>query len=421
MKTLLINTHDTGGAAKACLRLHEGLLQNGINSKVLLNNKTNNEIPETYKITLQAIERSFKTKLSAKAINILKELKLYKAKPDSFLQARPAGLEMFSYPHSDYDITKSELYKQADIINLHWVANFLDYPTFFQKNKKPVVWTLHDQNPFLGLEHYSETIVGIDRNGYPIKRKLSEIEKKKFQEFIEIKKQALNSFDNLTIVTPSIWLGQEAKKSPVFEKFETKIIPYGLNSDIFKPLNKTFCRELLNIPQDKTVLLFVADSISNKRKGFEYLQRAFEQINKNDSILLSIGSKHSSLKQKNNYFELGRISDERLMSIVYSAADVFVIPSLMDNLPNTVLESIMCGTPVIGFPVGGIPDMVQDGENGYLTEEISVPALVKSIEKFLNNPNVFDSEKIRENAVKKYDLSVQATAYINLYKRILMK
>jgi glycosyltransferase involved in cell wall biosynthesis len=107
------------------------------------------------------------------------------------------------------------------------------------------------------------------------------------------------------------------------------------------------------------------------------------------------------------------------MSVVYSAADVFVIPSLMDNLPNTVLESLMCGTPVIGFPVGGIPDMIQNGENGFITEEISVNSLVNTINKFLDNPNCFNKVEIRNNAVKKYDQKVQSKKYIDLFESIL--
>ena len=107
--------------------------------------------------------------------------------------------------------------------------------------------------------------------------------------------------------------------------------------------------------------------------------------------MCAIGVKTNTLKTEDNRIELGIIRDERLMSVVYSAADVFVIPSLMDNLPNTVLESLLCGTPVIGFPVGGILDMVQDGENGYLTNEISVPALVKTLNTYLAAPTIFDN------------------------------
>ncbi len=419
MKPLLINTADRGGAAKACLRLHEGLLQQNINSTVLLKNKTNNQIAETYQISLQAIERTLKTKITTKTLNILKELKLYKPKSDNFISNRPKGLEMFSYPNSKINLLKSDLYQNADIINLHWVADFLDYKSFFQYNKKPVVWTLHDQNPFSGGEHYTEKYLGIDKSGYPIKRIITKTEQNKFAEILKIKKEALSNFDNLHIVALCYWMANEVKQSEVFGKYPVNIIPNGIDSTIFKPRNKAYSRELLNIPQDKKVVLFVADSISNKRKGYVYLERAFEQLKNKDVILCSIGAKSSILKKNKNIIELGHIADELLMSIIYSAADVFVIPSLIDNLPNTVLESIMCGTPVIGFPVGGIPDMIQDGENGYLTKEISVPALVKTISKFLETSNVFDNDTIRKNAVKKYYLQVQANNYIKLYEQIL--
>ena len=419
MNPLLINTYDKYGAATACLRLHEGLLQQNIKSKVLLRNKTNSNIPETYQISLQAIERSLKTKITTKTLNILKELKLYKPKSDNFISNRPEGLEMFSYPNSKINLLKSDLYQNADIINLHWVAEFLDYKSFFQNNKKPVVWTLHDQNPFTGGEHYTEKYLGIDKNGYPIKRNLSNTEKNKFNEIIKIKQDALANVEDLHIVALCNWMANEVKQSEVFGKYPVNIIPNGIDSTIFKPRNKAYSRELLNIPQNKKVILFVADSISNQRKGYVYLERAFEQIKNKDVILCSIGAKSSTLKTNKNVIELGHVSDEMLMSIIYSAADIFVIPSLMDNLPNTVLESILCGTPVIGFPIGGIPDMVQDRENGYLTKEISVQALVETLNKFIETSEMFDNDTIRKNAVKKYDLQVQAKNYIKLYEQIL--
>ena len=136
-------------------------------------------------------------------------------------------------------------------------------------------------------------------------------------------------------------------------------------------------------------------------------------------VLCAIGEKNNNLEAIDNVLELGSIYDEKLMSVAYSAADVFVIPSLMDNLPNTVLESLMCGTPVIGFPVGGIPDMIQDGVNGFITKEISVDSLVETINKFLNNPSCFNKTEIRENAIKKYDQKVQSEKYIDLYTKIL--
>lgn len=138
-------------------------------------------------------------------------------------------------------------------------------------------------------------------------------------------------------------------------------------------------------------------------------------------VLCAIGNKTEALESIDNIIELGPIYDERLMSIAFSAADVFVIPSLMDNLPNTVMESLMCGTPVIGFPIGGIPDMVKDGKNGLIAKEISVNALGETLKTFLNTVDDFERNSIRNEAVKNYDLKIQANSYIDLFESILKK
>lgn len=424
MKIVIVNTYDRGGAANSCKRLHLGLLLAGITSSILLRFKQNN-----WSNSVCFKQPQKKLSLSVKTVNklkrILKELKLNSDKDLSknnealFIKNRIQGLEMFSFPNSDFDINQSEIYKEADIVNLHWVANFLDYKTFFELNKKPVVWTLHDMNPFTGGEHYEETYLGIDELGFPIKRLKSKEEKLFDKKNLKIKMKALSNVANLTIVTPSEWLAEEARKSEVFKGRPVLCIPYGLDSEVFSPRDKNYSRELLNIPIDKKVLLFVADSIDNNRKGFAFLKKAFEQLLDSSLILCAIGNKNTELESIANILELGTINDERLMSVVYSAADVFVIPSLMDNLPNTVLESLMCGTPVIGFPVGGIPDMIQDGVNGFITEEMSVNSLVETLIKFLNNPTCFNEVEIRNNAIIKYDQKVQSKKYIDLFAKIL--
>lgn len=424
MKVLLVNSYDIGGAANACFILHEGLLNQGVESKVLLAHKQKSwQNAFLYKNTQR--KPSIKNKIKSKVIRILKEFKLLKESPvsenDFFLRNRPKGLEWFSFPDSKFDITESELYKEADIINLHWVANFLDYKSFFEKNTKPVVWTLHDMNPFSGGEHYLEEYLGIDEFGFPIKREKSKEELRFAKDNSEMKMQILSKVDNLTIVAPSEWLAKEARKSNVFKEKPVICIPNGLNSEIFTPRDKDYSRELLNIPKGKKVILFVADSLSKNRKGFVFLKRAFEQLPNPNLVLCAIGNKNNNVESSDNILELGLVYDERLMSVVYSAADVFVIPSLMDNLPNTVLESLMCGTPVIGFPVGGIPDMIQDGINGFVTEEISVKSLVKTINKFLNNSSCFNETEIRENALNKYNQKLQSEKYINLFGKILNK
>ncbi|WP_417854999.1 glycosyltransferase [Xanthomarina gelatinilytica] len=422
MKVLIVNTYDRGGAANACLRLHEGLLQEAIDSKVLLRRKE--------KLILKTFEFQ-KTQSSKSKLQILKEKGLLflrvmgilnkpkQSEEQQFLRHREPGLELFSFPNTNLDITSSPLYQEADIINLHWVANFLDYESFFSKNSKPVVWTLHDMNPFTGGEHYQETFLGMNASGNPNKRRISESEKRIFKKNLSVKVKAIQSTPNISVVAPSEWLCMEAQNSKVFNSKPVYCIPYGINSEIFKPRDRNFSRAILNIPKDKKVILFVADSITNHRKGYAYLKQALNFLQDDDVVLCAVGSKKTALESAKNIIELGAIYDERLMSMVYSAADVFVIPSLMDNLPNTVLESLMCGTPVIGFPVGGITDMVQDGDNGLLTKTITSTALLDSIQMFLESMDTFNRERIRENALKKYDLKVQADAYIKLFKTIL--
>lgn len=422
MKVLIVNTFDRGGAGSACLRLHTGLLQAGIDSKVLL--KTNHKkTPKTYILKPQKESVTTFQKIVRKFENALKAFGFLKRKPipekNNFLKNRDRRFEFFSFPDANFDITSSKLYQEADIINLHWVADFLDYKSFFEKNTKPVVWTLHDMNPFTGGEHYEEDYLGIDKSGYPIKRIRSKAEESIFAEIIKIKKRALAGVQNLTIITPSEWLAKEAKKSEVFNSFPIHCIPNGLDSEFFKPRNKSFSRELLNIPKDKKVILFVADSISNNRKGFVFLKEAFQQMQMNDVLLCAIGNKTEALESTGNIIELGPINDERLMSVAFTAADVFVIPSLMDNLPNTVIESLMCGTPVIGFPTGGITEMVQRGVNGLLANEISVNALNETLNDFLITIDTFDRDRIRRDAIRKYDLKVQAKSYIHLFENIL--
>ena len=423
MNILLVNTYPFGGAARACIRLHQGLLQqNDLQSKILFKMRKGKMPPESY-----IFEGSppFAKRMQAKTRRILSEFKLMSSDPetpeDIFLKNRNHSLETFSFPNSPFDLTQSELYQQADLINLHWVADFLDFESFFSKNNKPVVWTLHDMNAFAGGEHYEERYQGINEQGYPLPRILTTEEKNWHKKIIDLKKNALSNVNNLHIVSPSKWLKDASQNSELFQNLPHQVIPYGIPTRTYQPRNQMFSRELFDLPKDKIILLFVSDALHNTRKGFAFLQKALDNLTNKDVVLCAIGKQRSEEPETAQKRNLGIIQDELLMSVAYSAADAFIIPSLEDNLPNTVLESLACGTPVIGFPTGGIVDMVQDGENGYLCPEISVPALSKTIKKFIENPDIFDREKIRTNALNKYELKIQAQAYQNLYQEILTK
>ena len=427
MKILIVNTYSQGGAANACIRLHEGLLNIGVDSKLLFRVKLKN-VPQSYSFEETQIPYKGWQKKWFKWKYLLKELIPYSLRKhifsdEHYLKTRHSSLEHFSFPSSNYDITRSTLYREADIINLHWVAEFLNFDTFFKINTKPVIWTLHDMNPFSGGEHYVESRIGLDSEGNYISRKISSLEKDLFQSIISLKVKALENIEGLNIVAPSQWLCAEARESKVFRDFPVHNIPYGLDSNTFRLYDQQVARDILQIETDKPIILFVSDKIDSERKGIKYLIQALERIDPDRCILCVVGATNG-LNFENVKCELhllGHVKDERIMSLCYNAADLFIIPSLMDNLPNTVLESLMCGTPVVGFRIGGIPDMVIDGQNGQLVDELSPVALANTISHVLNNLKKFDRDTISSNAISKYSLNIQAENYLELFEEILNK
>lgn len=421
MKVLIVNTFDKGGAASACMRLHKGLLREGIDAKVLLKHKEKS-LDRTYELGSVKREGSFFSRVIHKILHKLNTYGIFKArvfKDREFKNMRLKQLELFTFPYSDFDITTSPLYKEADIINLHWVAGLIDYKSFFEKNTKPVVWTLHDMNPFTGGEHYEEKIIGMDGLGYPVIREIQDFEKEMFKRILHIKQSSLSKVNNLHIVSLCQWMSKEVGNSGLFKNYPLSLIPNGIDSSIFFPRDVNNCRNDLGIPKDKLVVLFVADAINNYRKGFEFLEHALSVLKRENVVLCAVGKNRNKKNTSCDIIELGKITDENTMSMVYSAADVFVIPSLMDNLPNTVLESLHCGTPVIGFPVGGIIDMVKNEENGLIAEDISSASLLNVIKKFINLKSSFNREHISEQAKRKYSLEIQAKSYIKLFKSML--
>jgi glycosyltransferase involved in cell wall biosynthesis len=411
MRIVQVGTNLSGGAAKAMLRLSIAIQNLGIDSVIISKNEIFKKA-QSYNI-IEKIKRKLIT------INIKDDWEL-EVLNNQLNRARTEGLEMTSLPLSAFDLTKYPEYASTDIIHLHWVSELLDWPTFFHKNRKPVVWTLHDKNPFSGIEHYDNSFLGIHKNGEPKFREKSNHEIELSEKWLNLKREVLKKRKcEIYVVSPSAWLLNESLKSDLFSGFPHSLIANGLDETIFINHNKAESRRFFNIPEDQLVLLFVADNITNKRKGIDYLLRAIENV-KNEAKLMvySIGNSNEN-NDKGGICGLGRIEDEDTMAKAYSAADAFIIPSLEDNLPNTMIESLMCGTPVIGFPVGGIAETIEDGVNGYLCDEISVNALEKTIKKYIENKNLFNREQISLDARKKFSGDIQARAYIELYKQIL--
>ena len=221
----------------------------------------------------------------------------------------------------------------------------------------------------------------------------------------------------------SRWIAAEAKRSSLLGRFASTIIPNGLDTSDFAPRDKMFSRDTLGVPRDKKVVLFVADSATNKRKGFDYLAKALEGLrDRSDLFLLSVGGSEPKISGL-PILHLGRINHDRMLSIIYSAADVFVIPSLQESFGQTVTESLACGTPVVGFDTGGIPDMVRPGITGYLAPVGNASELGSAIVRVLDAPDnsAEMSKNCRQIAEQEYSMQTQAQAYRAFYQTLLSK
>ncbi|MDQ3047792.1 MAG: glycosyltransferase [Bacteroidota bacterium] len=414
MKILHISTSDNGGAANSCIRLHLSLLEAGIDSTLLTISKKKTGIQQHFTYNKQrkpGIFMRLKYRLGFDKPPYLKyELQL---------ENKVKGYEFFSFTGTDFDLSECDLVKAADIINLHWVAGFLDYRTFFNKVKKPIVWTLHDMNAFSGGCHYSDGCNKYLNNCDVCPQLLGTIDPTYSHTQWEIKKASYEKAD-ITIVAPSKWLSECASVSSLLNGRPVNLIPYSLDLDAFKPMSREQARRDLGLPPDRKILLFVSTSIDNKRKGLQVLLDSLTFLaNRNDYLVCSVGQ--SDILNSPGYFSLGEIRDEKKMMKAYNSADVFVLPANEDNLPNVVLESLACGVPVIGFNIGGMPDMITNGLNGLLCQKISPSQLAETIHQFFSEKEKYSSELIRKDAVEKFNNTLQAERYISIYRNLIKK
>jgi glycosyltransferase involved in cell wall biosynthesis len=298
------------------------------------------------------------------------------------------------------------LVKDCDIVHLHWVANFIDYSSFFETVKKPIVWTLHDMNPFQGGFHYKN-----DQEAF--RRNVSELDLEQF----DIKKRSLQNFPSqlLRIVGPSRWITSSSQQSEILGRFKHFNIPNPINTDIFKPSRS---RRSSEKNSERINVLFVAESLHNKRKGFDLLTGSMisEQLHQKFHFI-AVGDTGTGDRLKNIEYT-GSIRSENEMAGLYNRADIFVLPSREDNLPNSMVESLCCGTPVVGFKIGGLRECIKNGENGILSEEVSAEGLKKALLYCAEKLNSFDRNKISKNAHALFNRSENTGKYIKIYQEM---
>lgn len=415
MKIVSLSTFDTqGGAARAAYRLHQGLNQISIESWILSKSKYSQDPQVIGAKSASGIEQA-KTGLRLTLDQL--PLKRYKTR----------GKQLFSPNWLPYKIIPQVNQLNPDIINLHWIgAGYIPIEAL-TKFTQPLVWTLHDMWSFTGGCHYNQDCDKFTMSCGACPQLGSSKEKDLSRQIWQRKYKAWQDL-NLTIVTPSQWLANSAKTSKLFNHRRIEVIPYGLDTDIYRPIERQTARKLLKLPTDKQLILFLSLSpTSDRRKGFHLLQPALQklsQTNKQTELeLMIVGSGEPvnppKLGFKSHY--LGILNDDLTLALAYSAADVFVAPSIQDNLPNTVLEAISCGTPCAAFNIGGMPDMIEHQQNGYLAQAYETDDLAFGINWILENQERIKklSTQARTKAEQEFTLLIQAQRYQNIYQSIL--
>jgi len=409
MKVLHITTSSKGGAGIAALRLHQALRKKGVASGFLSTNLTidfdNNIVEDTFfKYNKPSVFKKIRMKLenyffSSKRNQTNQYFESIKGKMQ---------FEMATLPCSGFRLQDHPLVQEADIINLHWMGGILDYPSFFKEFQKPIIWTLHDMNPFQGLFHYKNDELfnaGISA-GFDEKMK-------------QIKANAIKQIKKGVIIAPSKWLLAEATNSNFFPSFIKEWIPNSIDLDIFIPQDKMALRKEYSLDSDDFLILFVAESVKNHRKGLDLLVEALSQLETIPLTVVTVGKGEMPAVSSLKIISLGEINSVDEMAKCHALADVFFLPSREDNLPNVMLEAFACGIPLIGFPIGGIAEHTKLNLTGVLADEISSSALAKAIKLFYETKGNYKREVIRKYAEDNFSLKNQADAYRKVYDEIL--
>jgi glycosyltransferase involved in cell wall biosynthesis len=374
MKIVMISTSDqAGGAAIACLRLASALAENGHEVRMLVMNK-------------QGVSR------------LVEEVKPGRKRLDALLKhaqyfwnkrcVTATGYEFSGDPWLGYGLASHPAVHEADVINLHWVNHgYLSVDNVGQllSLNKPILWHLHDFWPVTGGCHYPDRCNRYQiscgncpalQNPHPADLAWQQFEKK----------ITVYSKNPPVFVAASAWLADCVAKASLLTQTGASVIhiPNPIDSADYYPADKSAAKKQLQLNPKRKHLLFAAMNTSDPRKGFDLLVRGLKALKEqctHDIELLIAGKCTTDLTAKLPYPSrlLGSLGPANMRQ-AYQAADVFVIPSLQDNLPNTVLESLHCGTPVAGFTTGGIPEMVSSGINGYLAKEVSDKGLAEAID-----------------------------------------
>jgi len=400
----------SGGAARGAYWLHQGLLEQCVDSRVLTTSK------KTYgDATVTTLASNKKGKLSV----------FLRRQADANFQAlyRNRQKVIFSTGLVGCDFTRTKEYQKADIIHLHWICGGMVNMRHLAKIDKPIVWTMRDMWPMTGGCHYSmdceqyKTGCGKcvqlgSKHGFDLSRWM-----------LKRKRNYLPGHTKLVGI--SHWLSDCTRQSALYQGFDVRTIHNNINTSDFFPVDKGLARHMLGIDSDRPVVLAGAHSLQSFYKGFDVYLQAIKQL-ESDVLFVFFGSLDKQIVDSLNceYVNMGFLHDTVSLRLAYSAADVFVAPSKMDAFGKTLAEAMACGTPVVCFNETGPKDIVGHQVTGYKAKPFEASDLRKGIEWVLFR-DAADQAKLRQNAraraVRIFDTRVIAKQYIDLYEKLLME
>ncbi len=415
MRVLIVNTSEkTGGAAVAANRLMDALNNNGVKAKMLVRDKT------TENITVVSLPRSLKL-----SWNFLWERWCV----FWHLHFSKHHLWEIDMATAGSDITQMREFKEADVIHLSWInQGMLSLGSIRKiiKTGKPVVWTMHDLWPATGICHYAR---GCRRYAsacgncplLPHKGSKNDLSARVFR-----RKQAIYRHSNIYFVSCSKWLEKQAKVSGLFEGQHITNIPNPIDAHVFCGQDKSEARLRVGLPADKHIILFVSQRVTDERKGMKYFVEAIDKLvekypqMKSNTAIAILGGHSEEVTLSLPSYALGYVGDEKKIASIYNAVDVFVLPSLEDNLPNTIMEAMACGVPSVGFKIGGIPEMIDHRKNGYVANYRDANDLADGIHWVLDEA---DGDALRQACLRKvahhYSQHAVALRYIEVYNQAM--
>lgn len=419
MRIVHFSTTDTaGGAARAAYRVHTGLSRLGHDSQMRVLKKWSIDPSVTKFVPSNRLLDRFRASRRQRRIDA--DFARYKS-------TRPPTADQYTDDRTPWADQPLRDLPECDIVNFHWVAGFIDYLAFFdyfatKRPSVPLFWRMADMAPVTGGCHYDQGCGKFERQcgACPCLGSTDENDLSRQQWNRRHDALAKIADDRLHLVATSRWIRDQAARSSLLKRFDCTVIPNALDTDVFRPRDKAFSRDLLNLPQKGKIVLFAADSAKHPRKGWKELCAAVEGIHGvDDVVLVSVGGKpEMTAGSGKTLINLGKVDDDRILSLAYSAADVFVIPSLQESFGQTVIESMACGTPIVGFASGGITDTVRPGVTGSLAATGNVSELRDAIVDLLRDDakRLAIGERCREIALAEYALDVQAKMYEGMYE-----